>query len=596
MNPDDRQQIKHVLSRIPPKEWGSFIQSSAGEEFRRCLEAMRAAVGKKRGPQPRPTPELIGLYGYRLLADASVGPWVRRQILENLASTKWEKLAAIYRGTSSVRAKRLHGSMTQHGSGSQVMADYWHQGSQWAQSFCQFADLPNVLAQRRSNELLGDEAISPAEPLPPLHDFQEEVYHRLRTLVRQTAGHAAMLSLPTGAGKTRVAVEAICDHFAEDVEARRRRNVVIWIAQSEELLVQAWECFRQVWQVPPERSHGRVTRSVDLALVRAWGGRKPDDVQIGDTPTILIAGIDQLSSWAKKKQEFFEHFPRKRLACVIVDEAHSLVTAEQRKVLEALGVKAKHHWRTLLGAPLVLGLTATPWRTNDKESKSLQRFFQEDLVVPKKLGNKPIAKLQKLGILANVTAKRLRIHGTKLMSPDQLRRFNHFRQIPDDYLIQLGLEDGRNVKILHSLTRLPAASRVLIFACSIEHAQILAIALNRIFGNEQAAVVTGKTPRGERAELIDRFRRGDGLRFLCNVGVLTAGFDAPKTDVVCITRPTTSALRYEQMVGRGLRGPRNGGTETCTVMDVQDDGLPSGIQSYARVLSVWDSRVDSNTN
>ncbi|WP_437723757.1 DEAD/DEAH box helicase [Sorangium sp. So ce861] len=114
------------------------------------------------------------------------------------------------------------------------------------------------------------------------------------------------------------------------------------------------------------------------------------------------------------------------------------------------------------------------------------------------------------------------------------------------------------------------------------------MALNRALDDGCAAVVTGQTPRAERAAAIERFRDGDGLRFLCNVGVLTTGFDAPRADVVCITRPTTSALRYEQMVGRGLRGPENGGTAECLVVDVQDDGLPEGIQSYSRVAHLWD--------
>ena len=87
--------------------------------------------------------------------------------------------------------------------------------------------------------------------------------------------------------------------------------------------------------------------------------------------------------------------------------------------------------------------------------------------------------------------------------------------------------------------------------------------------------------------MIERFRDG-GLRFLCNVGVLTTGFDAPRADVVCMTRPTASAVLYEQMVGRGLRGPRNGGTARCLVLDVQDDGMPEGILSYGRVLDLWD--------
>jgi hypothetical protein len=62
---------------------------------------------------------------------------------------------------------------------------------------------------------------------------------------------------------------------------------------------------------------------------------------------------------------------------------------------------------------------------------------------------------------------------------------------------------------------------------------------------------------------------------------------AEKVDVVCLTRPTGSAIAYEQMVGRGLRGPRNGGTAECLVLDVQDEGLPESVMSYARVVRLW---------
>ena len=270
MNPDDRQQLEHVLSRIPRADWRLLLTCDQGREIRRCIDAMRAAI-KKRGPQPRPIAVLIDLYGNRLLSDRTVGSWLRQRILENLPQTKWEKLAALYSDIAGERAEPLHGNMTQDGKGSQVMAGYWHQGSQWARMFCQVADVPGILALRRSNVLRHDEVVSPAEALPPLHGFQEEVYLKLRTLLREPSGVAAMLSLPTGAGKTRVAVEAICDHLAEELEARRRRNVALWIAQSEELQIQAWEEFRQVWQVAPERATGRIGRRVDLLLIRAWG-------------------------------------------------------------------------------------------------------------------------------------------------------------------------------------------------------------------------------------------------------------------------------------------------------------------------------------
>ena len=87
--------------------------------------------------------------------------------------------------------------------------------------------------------------------------------------------------------------------------------------------------------------------------------------------------------------------------------------------------------------------------------------------------------------------------------------------------------------------------------------------------------------------MVEQFKCDGEPRFLCTVGVLAAGFDAPKVDAVVITRPTMSAGLYEQMVGRGLRGVLNGGTKTCQVVDVQDKGLPAGILSYARVIERW---------
>ena len=65
------------------------------------------------------------------------------------------------------------------------------------------------------------------------------------------------------------------------------------------------------------------------------------------------------------------------------------------------------------------------------------------------------------------------------------------------------------------------------------------------------------------------FREGE-IRALCNYEVLTTGFDAPKVDTVVIARPTSSWIVYQQMVGRGLRGPNFGGTETCDVITLED--------------------------
>lgn len=85
-----------------------------------------------------------------------------------------------------------------------------------------------------------------------------------------------------------------------------------------------------------------------------------------------------------------------------------------------------------------------------------------------------------------------------------------------------------------------------------------------------AAAVSGTTPTSARRYFLDRFQRGE-IRVLCNHSVLTTGFDAPKTDMVLIARQVFSPVRYMQMVGRGLRGERNGGTARCRIVTVLDN-------------------------
>jgi superfamily II DNA or RNA helicase len=216
----------------------------------------------------------------------------------------------------------------------------------------------------------------------------------------------------------------------------------------------------------------------------------------------------------------------------------------------------------------------------------MMAYFQQTLYTPDRLGSRPIVALQERGILSRVNPQRLHSSKTPKMTRRELKRFSEFKDLPPEYLERLGLSAERNAIILARLVRIPRRSKTLVFACSVTHAEVLTLGLNRILGNGCAALVTADTPRAERYAAIERFRKGD-LRYLCNVGVLSTGFDAPVTDVVCVTRPTASAVLYEQMVGRGLRGPLNGGTKECRVIDVQDHGLPREILSYARVMAQW---------
>jgi len=76
----------------------------------------------------------------------------------------------------------------------------------------------------------------------------------------------------------------------------------------------------------------------------------------------------------------------------------------------------------------------------------------------------------------------------------------------------------------------------------------------------------------QRAGIIKRFQDGH-TKVICNVGVLTTGFDA---DVRCIilARPTRSEILYSQMIGRGLRTAS--GKDHCIILDHSDTTLRLG--------------------
>lgn len=94
------------------------------------------------------------------------------------------------------------------------------------------------------------------------------------------------------------------------------------------------------------------------------------------------------------------------------------------------------------------------------------------------------------------------------------------------------------------------------------------------------------TRRATRRYLIEEFRQGR-IQILCNYGVLTTGFDAPQIRAIVIARPTTSVVLYEQMIGRGMRGPLNGGTDQCLIIDLADHLSFQGQMAYKRMEEVW---------
>ena len=144
----------------------------------------------------------------------------------------------------------------------------------------------------------------------------------------------------------------------------------------------------------------------------------------------------------------------------------------------------------------------------------------------------------------------------------------------------------RRLAILKSL--LPIAERpensVLYFGPSVVDAECMAFLL-RDHGIP-AAVVSGTTRDATRQQSVADFKERK-IRVLCNCEVLTTGFDAPAVSHIVMARPTTSLVLYGQMVGRGLRGPKFGGTQTCVILDCEDnykgDRPELGYEQFRRI-------------
>lgn len=383
--------------------------------------------------------------------------------------------------------------------------------------------------------------------LKPLHPYQERVTERIRGLLADIGPERGVVSLPTGAGKTRVTVQAL----VEEVTKGRLDGPIVWIAQSEELCEQAAESWTYVWRA--------LGPTHPLVLSRLWGSNEVEE-EPGGTQ-VVIATDAKLDAILAREGDRYEWL--REPTVVIVDEAHTSVAPRYTRLLDWMNRSG----RTRSGGYLI-GLTATPYRgTSQSETERLVRRYDSNLLDEGILGENPYAKLQGMGVLAQV--QRRTIDGAQVeFTEKELEDIKSTNMFPSRMEEELGRDRGRNDRIVQSILGLPSDWPVLLFAPSVDNARTLAALLSH-HGVRSVSVSSGTEPAARR-HYIDEFRQGR-IRVLTNYQVLTQGFDAPAVRAVFVCRPTFSPNVYQQMVGRGLRGPLNGGSEEVLIVDVEDN-------------------------
>lgn len=443
----------------------------------------------------------------------------------------------------------------------------WLAGKASAYDFVLQSGFPLELAGSPSDPRPDDFEFLESRPvLPELQDFQREVLQKLLAVIR-TEPRRAIVSLPTGAGKTRTAVEAIREWMTvERIHHRSSGHLVLWLAHTEELCDQAYSSFADVWsqasEVPP------------VLLFRFWGSfsrvdRHFDTLrQIELTPSILVstpARIETLLADDRKEYRGAVELIGRALRLLVVDEAHRAAAPSYRRILRRFG-----------GArSAVIGLTATPFRGEyhrDPEAgtRELVEIFGQRVEPTDTLGSDPRTTLQQRRVLAGVatrtvdTGVRIAIARPKgEMSSEVIEAIDR----------QLSTDADRSVRRRHVIfqairdTCSDAAHSILYFGPSVADAEQMAYLLRA--DGVPAAFVSGATRPSTRRRIVRDFKIGE-VRVLCNCEVLTTGFDAPRVTHVVVARPTVSRVLYEQMIGRGLRGPLFGGTTDCVIFNCAD--------------------------
>jgi DNA repair protein RadD len=318
------------------------------------------------------------------------------------------------------------------------------------------------------------------------------------------------LQIPTGGGKTAIAVELAKQHIELDPH-----NKVLWLAPEWNLIGQARETLFNV--IGSEEHFRRIGVNETISAVR--------DLKTNTKGKIFLSSIH---TWNRNQEDLLDY--RDHLL-VIVDEAHWGINKIMMKSLydfchgnKAAGIPKAH-------VPLI-GLTATPKIPVFVNYKTVYSISFYELV--------------ELGYLAKPI---IVLHDTEV---EVTLKFSKDGNIEKKSLEQLNSKKRNNV-VVGVVTDAPAdeSRRGILFAPNITHANVLFKELSE--RNICCSIVHGDNANEkDNDKMISDFRKGN-TNLMIAVNMLRQGFDVPEITDVFLVTPSNSEVAISQMIGRGSR-------------------------------------------
>ncbi len=244
---------------------------------------------------------------------------------------------------------------------------------------------PPIVADKPVTEQKGKETteLRKRSSLKRLYDYQTQAVIKINEMLSQKEKEKRILiNIPTGAGKTRLAVEAIVDWLnlrdRDDIpnahQQQKEGRVFFWFASTNELCEQAADEFEYIYS--------QIGAAGLLNLTRLFGSgrRKLTDI-LGDKPGthIVITNTEHFQDFLKTESNEGEtyridkyedsvyfKFIREQTIGMIIDEAHEVNSESYQNFLAAMGFDFSGRKNSLNNINknniVLIGLTATAYK------------------------------------------------------------------------------------------------------------------------------------------------------------------------------------------------------------------------------------------